>query len=292
MSTAQATTPAPATRVEEPYRPRWHTEPDRLDVDGVPVALRRDGTGEPVLYLHGHWLTRAWTPFHRALAEQVDLIAPEAPGFGDTPCPPWITGRDDVVLLYRSLLDRLGLDRVHLAGHGLGGWLAADLAVWLPERVAGLTLLAPFGLRVPGEPVEDVFLLDPARYADTYYDGDDKALADAVPGPGTPAHGGDEAFAQRYGDMGAAARLVWDFRYDLKLEHRLPRLGLPALVVAAENDRVVPAAHTAAWARLLSAGTRVLPATGHGFPVQKPEETARAVADFVRSTASEEAAHA
>ncbi|MDX6742406.1 alpha/beta hydrolase [Actinocorallia sp. A-T 12471] len=258
--------------------PRWHTEPDRVEVGGAELALRRDGAGEPLLYLHGHWLTRCWSPFHARLAERADVIAPEAPGFGDSPCPPWVTDRTDVVLLYRALLDALGLDRVHLAGHGLGAWLAADFAILNPGRVKSLTVLAPFGLRVPGEPIADVFIADPATYDDLYFSGE--PVEGVVPGPGTPELGGPEEFAARYGDMGGAARLMWDFRYDLKLERRLPPLGLPALVVTADDDRVVPPAHGARWAELLGARSHALPG-GHAFPVQHPERTADLITDFL-----------
>jgi pimeloyl-ACP methyl ester carboxylesterase len=260
-----------------PTQPRWHTEPQLADVAGTSIAYRRDGQGAPLLYLHGHWLTRCWSPFHARLAESLDVIAPEAPGFGNSPLPPWVTGRADVVLLYRELLDELGVQRAHLAGHGLGAWLAADFAIWNPGRVASLTVISPFGLRVPGQPIADVFILNPAAYQDAYFSG--APVDGVVPGPGSPADGGPEGFAARYGDMGAAARLIWDFRYDLKLEHRLPRLGVPALVIAAEEDRIVPSAHTARWAELLGARQATVPG-GHAAIVQRPEQVAGHIASF------------
>lgn len=235
-----------------------------------------------MVFLHGHWLTRRWTPFHQALAESVDLLAPELPGFGETPLPPEVTGRGDVLLLVRDLLDRLDLDQVHLAGYGLGGWIAADLAVWFPTRVRSLSLLAPFGLRVPGHPLVDVFVLNPATYADMYFEGDDADHTDLVPGAGTPDQGGAEEFAHRYGEMGAAARLMWQRRYDTKLDARLPRLDVPALVVGAPGDRIVPTAHIDRWTALLRARQLRLDGGGHAFPVQRPEAAARAVGDFVQ----------
>lgn len=277
-----APTAAPTRAIPRP--PRYWTEPDRLAVDDVELALRRHGSGPPVLYLHGHWLTRRWLPFHARLAESVDLIAPEHPGFGDTAAPPWLRGRPDLVLFYRRALDALELPRVHVVGYGLGGWLAADLAVWCPDRVASLSVIAPFGLRVPGEPVADVFLLDPATYDEVYFGGAPGGggdHSDLVPGVGTPAQGGVEEWAQRYHELGTAASLIWGRRYDLALEHRLPRLGVPALVVDAEQDRVVPPAHAQRWAELLGARRVRVPGAGHALVVQEPDRTATAVAQFV-----------
>lgn len=273
---------------EAPLPVRFWTEPEAIDVAGIPVALRRAGTGAPVLYLHGHFATRRWLPLHEHLAQRTAVLAPEAPGFGSTPQQPWVTGYDDVVQLYRDLLDTLGMDRVHVVGYGMGGWLGADLAVWFPERVASLALLAPYGLRVPDAPLANVFLMNPSQFPQAYglAGAPDELAEGVVPGVATPAEGGPQEWAQRYGEMGAAARLMWQWRYDLKLEVRLPRLaarGVPSLVVGGTHDAILPTAHLHRWAELL--GARVADVDGgHAFPITAPERTASLVADFVTST--------
>ena len=273
----------------EPTQARPGPAPATVAVQGVDLTVRTGGDGPPLVLLHGHWATRSWLPVHDALAERTSVVAPVLPGFEDGSEPPaWFRGRDDAVLLLRDLLDTLDLDRVHLVGYGLGGWLAADLAVWFPERLATLSLLAPFGLRVPDAPVADVFLMNPEEFGDAY-GLDEQTLADPelVPGVGTPAAGGPETWARRYGVMGAAARLCWQRRYDLALETRLPRLrerGLRSLVVAGESDVVVPAGHPARWAELLGARTVTVPG-GHAFPLTAPDATAAAVLDHVQETA-------
>ncbi|GAA3191094.1 alpha/beta fold hydrolase [Dactylosporangium siamense] len=263
-----------------PVPPRWHTEPRTVDVHGVPVAYRRAGTGPPTLFLHGHWLTRRWLPFHEQLSERADVIAPELPGFGATPAAPWIRDRTDLVLFLRDLLDALGTDRVHVAGYGLGGWIAADLACHFPERVARLSLLAPFGLRVPEQPIADIFAMNPADYADRYFNAAADGFDDCVPGVGTADLGGVEEFAHRYGELGAAGALIWTRRYDLALEWRLPWLrerGLPARVVTGELDRIVPAGHPRRWAELLGADLVTVAGIGHALLLQAPKATADAV---------------
>lgn len=273
------------TESDIPAPHEWYTEPTRLPVRGTEIACRRSGEGEPVLFLHGHWLTRVWTPFHQQVAARTDLIAPELPGFGDSPLAPQLTTRPDMVLVLRDLLDSLGVDSAHVVGYGLGGWLAADLAVWAPNRVRSLSVVAPFGLRVPEHPLADIFILDPATYDEAYFGGPGQGVEGLVPGVGTPADGGPEAFAHRYGELGAAAALMWTRRYDLKLEERLPRLGLPALVVGALEDQIVPAAHLDAWAGLLDAKRVVLDSAGHALLLQRPDAVAAAVTDFIQENA-------
>src|SRR5689334_2075815 len=106
-----------------------YTEPDVVDVRGLGVAYRRKGSGPATVFLHGAGATRMWLPFYEQMAESVDFVAPEHPGFGDTPAADTIEGFDDLVLHYRDVLNALDLERVHLIGFSLGGWIGANLAV-------------------------------------------------------------------------------------------------------------------------------------------------------------------
>ena len=78
-------------------------EATTLDVAGTPVAVRRKGSGRPLLFLHGAGFTGQWLRFHEALAQGADVIAPEHVGFGGTPLQDWLDGFDDLVLHYDDL---------------------------------------------------------------------------------------------------------------------------------------------------------------------------------------------
>ena len=93
----------------------------------------------------------AWTQNVRALAEAgFRVIGYDYPGHGYTT----LTDHDLEIPEYEQhllgLLDALGLDRVHLAGESLGGWLAVKFAAHHPERLRTVILSAPGG-RVVGE---------------------------------------------------------------------------------------------------------------------------------------------
>ncbi len=149
-----------AVAVARPSSP-YYSEPSHLLVGDLDVAYRRAGSGEPVVFLHGAGSTRMWLPFYERLSQSVDLIAPEHPGFGDTAFPDWLDGFDDLVLHYRDFLELLSLERVHLVGFSLGGWIASELAIFYPERLKSLTLITPAGLHLPEAPRPNLFAMPP-----------------------------------------------------------------------------------------------------------------------------------
>jgi pimeloyl-ACP methyl ester carboxylesterase len=259
-----------------------YTEPSFVEAGGVRVAYRRGGSGTPTVFLHGAGSTRMWLPFYARMAGSVDFLAPEHPGFGDTEIPEWVEGMDDLVLHYRAVLDAFDLDRVHLVGFSLGGWIAAEFAVFYPERLTSLTLITPAGLRVPGHPIADLFRMAPERIGGLLFNDRVEDHLEFLPDP----HDVDAAI-QGYTEMTTYARLAWNPRYDRKLDRRLAAVTAPALVVAADDDRIIPRAHPEQWARLLPNArletvTGTAGPTGHALIMQEPNRAADLITGFIK----------
>ena len=70
---------------------------------------------------------------------------PFHPGFGPSADDTTVDDIHDYRRHYLDLFDELGLEEMALAGHSLGGWLAANFAADHAERVTRLVLAAPFG---------------------------------------------------------------------------------------------------------------------------------------------------
>jgi pimeloyl-ACP methyl ester carboxylesterase len=91
----------------------------------------RRGSGEPLLLIHplGAELV-VWEPVLERLAAQRDVIAVDMPGFGASPA--LANGTDPtpqaLAAAVGRFVDSLGLERVHVAGNSLGGWVALELA--------------------------------------------------------------------------------------------------------------------------------------------------------------------
>ena len=91
----------------------------------------RGGSGEPLLLIHplGGELV-VWEPVFERLAAERDVIAVDMPGFGAS--PPLPAGVEPtpqaLAAALAAQLDALGIERAHLAGNSLGGWVALELA--------------------------------------------------------------------------------------------------------------------------------------------------------------------
>jgi pimeloyl-ACP methyl ester carboxylesterase len=273
-----AETATAAARVPRP--PNYYTEPEWVEVEGVRVAYRRKGTGEPTVFFHGAGFTRMWLPLHDTMAGAVDLIAPEHPGYGATEPPAWLDGFDDLVIHYDAFLDALGLDQVHLVGYSLGGWIAAEFASFYPKRLRSLTLMTPAGLRIMGKPIPNPVAMLPEEFFDLIFN-DKTNMGEYLP----DVESLDEIVHQ-FGEATTLARLAWNPQYDLKLEHRLARVKCPSLVVRAENDRLIPGEMADRYAELLpSSRTETVAGTGHAIAYEQPKKTAEVITDFITGVA-------
>ena len=257
-------------------------EEEFVELDGGRVHLLRGGTGEPVLFLHAAGGAGTWLPFHEMLAARgFEVIAPDHPGFGKSDEFPEVEAIDDLVFHYLDVLDALGLDRPHVVGASFGGWIAAELALYLPQRVASLTLLSAAGLRLPEHPVTDLFLLPPARLPATLFHNPPPAAP--VPPPGTPPD--LDAVIAAYREATALARFSWvPFFSDPKLDRRLRRITAPTLVVAPSDDRVIPIEHAQRYAeRIPNATYTEVPDCGHAMYFERPAEFTARVAAFLNA---------
>lgn len=256
------------------------TPHERTVVAGeYPVRVLEAGEGEPLLFLHTALGSGLWTDGIAALAEHYHVLLPDHPGFGPSPLPDWLVGMDDLVFHYCDLLDALELSGpLHVAGASLGGWIAAELAAWQPQRVEKLVLIDAAGLRLPDVPMPDVFRMPPEALLPLVFHDVSKAAAVL------PSEMSVDTLVQMFHDRTALARLAWNpYLHDPKLPRRLHRVRMPTLLVWGAQDALIPRAYADEYARLLPAAeVVVIDECGHDPTVEQPDAFARAVLDFLR----------
>jgi pimeloyl-ACP methyl ester carboxylesterase len=250
-----------------------------IQIAGIDLELFEAGQGAPLLWLHG---APGFSPKHEfvdLVAGRRRLIAPSHPGFGKSSLPDWLDSVDDIVHVYLELLDKLDLRQTDVVGTSLGGWIAAEVASKVPERIRKLVLVGPVGVKV-GPPdkldIPDIFAMPQDAVNKLIYHDPERMKVDM-------SKLSDEELAAMFRNRETLALLVWEpWMHNPKLKHRLHRAAMPALLVRGESDGLVSAEYLAAYAKLFPK-SRVLTIPGAGHPPQQeqPQALVRAVLEFL-----------
>jgi pimeloyl-ACP methyl ester carboxylesterase len=230
-----------------------------IEIAGCRTHYRRGGKGAPLVFLHGAGGVMGVLPFMERLAERFDVLVPDHPGYGRSDEPEWLENIHDVAYFYLDFLERLGLEKVVLAGASMGGWMALEIAVRNTSRLRSLVLNAPAGVAAPGVESIDTFLLSPEESARALVH--DQRLAEERLSRPMPPEALDLALKNRH----TTARLAWEPRlHDPHLPKWLHRIDVPVCLVWGAQDRVLPVALGRELKRLMpKAELNVLEGCGH-----------------------------
>lgn len=248
-------------------------------VNGLPCRVWEAGDGEPLGVLAGLGGVPRWSPFLECLSRSRRVIVPSLPGF------PGAAGHDrlddlmDWVSATLDLTEQAGIDGTDLVGLSVGGMLAAEVAAL--GRVRRLVLVAPFGLFDERDPVADPFARKPREVPGLLC-----ARPEAFEALRDPPDGEDPAewmITLARADE-AAARLLWPLG-DRGLAKRLHRIRVPTLIVWGDEDRVIPPSYAERFASAIAATATVrrIASAGHLVAVDRPDELAAAIDDFLRA---------
>jgi pimeloyl-ACP methyl ester carboxylesterase len=277
----------------------WSRELKRMEVGGVQANYVDVGSGDedPVVFVHGlggQW--QNWLENIPRLAQDRRVIAMDLPGFGLTPESEGEISIPEYGRWVDALCDRLGLGRIDLVGNSMGGYIAAEVAIQFPERVARLVLVSAAGIssaetlqkpiltfgrvatalatnsaarhrRLASRPItRHIALALVARYpgrlkADLAYEGFFKGAGKA---------GFDDALR---------ASLEYDFR------DRLPDVKVPTLIVWGEKDSIIPVRDADEFERLIDDSRKVvMEDTGHIPMAERPQAFNDVLVEFLAET--------
>jgi poly(3-hydroxyalkanoate) depolymerase len=257
-------------------------------VGGQPlrVAVRPgDGTRTPLLLANGLGASlELLQPFVDALDPAVEVVRFDAPGVGGSPLP-WVPYRlPRLARLVACLLDRLGYRTIDMLGISWGGGLAQQFALCHRDRCRRLVLVATGTgtLMVPGRPRILARMATPRRYLDPGYA--ERVAADLYGGtiradPGRARallHGRTRVGPRRGYLYQLLAGAGWS---SLPL---LPWIRQPTLLLAGDDDPIVPLVNARIMRRLLPDAELHVYHGGHLGLLTEAAELAPVVDRFLR----------
>jgi pimeloyl-ACP methyl ester carboxylesterase len=253
---------------------------EMVTVAGATIRLFRGfppGEGAvPLVFLHGAGGHTGWMAFLEELSTRFAVFAPEHPGFGQSDDPPWLDEVADLAYFHLDLVKVLGLERVHLIGTSLGGWIAAEMAVRNTARLASLTLVGAVGITAGGSPIDDIFRMPDRENLRRFYADPERAarrLADLAKA--------DMSLVAKNG--ATVTRLAYHPRFhNPGLAKWLHRIDVPTLLLWGAEDGLVPPKFGEAYHALIP-GSRlvVLLQAGHAPFDEQKDAFVAAFHDFV-----------
>ncbi len=257
-----------------------------------PIGYFEGGSGPTtVVLLHGLFSRKEhWIDFSRQLSDGYRVIIPDLPGFGDNPVLPdgdYTYAKQEQNV--QAFLDAIGVDRFHLAGNSMGGQIAGQLAVDLPERVMTVAFIgSPVGIDT-----RDKSRFEVAMARDGYtlvvtnqdeYDQRNNLLFPEKPFvPGVIEH----YWENREIAQAAVNRRIWqevNDSNDRPLEQIAPRIDQQSLVVWCRDDEIFDFSGAEVLADALAHSTLVaLNKCGHIPSLDSPKASGQAFRAFLDS---------
>lgn len=251
----------------------------------VHIAWERRGEGFPLVLVQGLGYARwGWEPVSDRLAEHYEVILFDNRGIGESDAPLGAYSAAEMAEDTVRVLDEAGVERAHVVATSLGGMVAQELTLAVPERVEKLVLVCttPGGPNAAPMPEQTVRLmataptLEPTIALRKFVE---NALA-ADPPNGIV----ERILAHRLKTnqplstwlSQAAAGMTFD-AWD-----RLPDLQTPTLIVHGTADVVVDPANAELLAeRIPNARVELFPGCGHLLFWEQPERFVRVVEEFL-----------
>lgn len=273
--------------------------PSRVVLHGHELSYVDSGSGPVVLFIHGILGSqRQWAHLVDQMDEDHRVLVPDLFGHGESAKPLGDYSLSSHAATMRDLLDHLGVERVTLVGHSLGGGIAMQFFYLFPERVERLVLVSSGGL---GREVN--LILRAATLP-----GAEQVLSVVASVPVTSrlravGRGAEKVGWRPGADVGAiwrgfsslsdresrraflaTTRAVIDVggQSISAHDHLDDALPIPVLIVWGTKDRMIPASHAlSAQQSVPECQVELFEGAGHFPHLDDPDRFARVLRDFV-----------
>jgi len=262
-----------------------------LEVEGQPVHVLDEGSGEPILFVHAFPLNAAmWQYQIDALSERYRLVAIDLPGFGESP-PPADTesGKACTVERYADLVagvvHQLDLAPVVLVGASMGGYVAFGVVRQHPGTLRALVLADTRCQSDDASTWQRRTKQQERLRSGTDLESMAKQLTESLLGGDSLQR--PELVEYVTALMASNERDGWICALEAMKKRQdsistLDSIGVPTLVVVGAQDRLTPQTEsTLIQARVKDSRLVVIPAAGHLPNVENPVAFNEALDEFL-----------
>ena len=249
---------------------------------GARIQVVEAGKGRDLLLLHGAGGHLPDDPLIAALATKYRVVAPLLPGYGQSIGEDDLRDMLDVTLHALDVMEAVKLRNPIVAGHSMGGMIAAEMAAIAHTEVDKLCLLAPAGLWLDDQPIADIFTKLPYELPALLFHDADLGRKLMTAGGGDM---GDIEFLKQFLVMnarrlGMAGKLLFPIP-DRGLSQRLRRITAKTLIVWGREDVLIPPVYGEVFKRAISKARLVrIAKAGHAVGQEKPVAVLKAIRDF------------
>ena len=259
------------------------------------IHYHEAGTGDALILLHGSGPgVSGWSNFRGnfpVFAERFRTVVMDMPGFGRSERPTFDRAYPKIAAdAVARLMDSLGMEKAHLLGNSMGGYVALEFALAYPDRVDRLVLMGPGGLAVnilgpeqsEGARRLGEFMMAPSKKAmeawvDTMVANkavvDDALIEERLANAQAP--GALESAMAIFASLGQHPDPV-------PMWARIKGVKAPTLVTWGRDDRMLPVEGALMGFRQLpNAELHIFSRCGHWAQVERKEEFERIVTEFL-----------
>jgi pimeloyl-ACP methyl ester carboxylesterase len=246
---------------------------------GTELYVLEGGAGRSCVVLHGFEGDEGWLALHAELASGTRVFAPSHPGYGRTECPSWISTIAHQAVFYNWFLETAGLQNVDLVGIGMGGWIAAHMAVMCQDRLRHLVLVDAAGVRPEQGEIFDIFVTPwPDVIERGFFDANGSAEYQRIYAAAPIAEFGGIREAGRVMSMRMCFK---PYLYDPALPGMLGKVRVPTLIVWGKEDRIVPVECAYLYQRAIAgAHVELIDNCGHFAHLEQPARLAALIRSF------------
>jgi pimeloyl-ACP methyl ester carboxylesterase len=253
-------------------------------VDGITWPYLEGGPSDSttIVMVHGFGGDKDnWSLYARYFTKQYHVIAPDLPGFGESVRrPDWHYGMEEQSERLNGFLDELGIDKLHLAGNSMGGFIALHYALVFPERLQSLTLIDNAGVSSRNKSEVELAIDERKNLllATSLEEFDrllDFIMYKRIPSPRFMVKAMFEVQARNFDFLDSIFWGLADEAVHGTVTDRLSEISVPTLVIWGRHDKVVDVSCTEAMAAAIPDNRVVIfEDAGHVPMIECPRDAA------------------